>query len=113
MTAGSSILAITSSAPLQRAQLSISIPNTRLNRCAQFIATCRGVGGWPSSAAATDRGGAPIPRPAGVSIHIFGGDFFHAPRIQWNAETQAEGPSDGAAIHSMFERDNERLGLEA
>ncbi|HET9389200.1 MAG TPA: hypothetical protein VFO44_06100 [Steroidobacteraceae bacterium] len=42
-------------------------------------------------------------------IHIYGGDFFHAPRSQWNPETLAEEPSDGAAIQRIFERENERL----
>jgi hypothetical protein len=44
MTAGSSMLAMILSWPPQRAQLSISIPNTRFSRRAQLIATCRGVG---------------------------------------------------------------------
>jgi predicted metal-dependent enzyme (double-stranded beta helix superfamily) len=43
------------------------------------------------------------------AIHIYGGDFFHAPRSQWNPETLAEEPSDGATIQQMFERENERL----
>jgi len=44
-------------------------------------------------------------------IHIYGGDFFATSRSQWNPETLEEGPSDGAAIRSMFERENARLGL--
>ena len=57
------------SVPPQRAHLSISMPNTRFRRRAQLIATCRGVGGLSGSAvvAATDRGDAPMPLPAGVT----------------------------------------------
>ena len=44
-------------------------------------------------------------------IHIYGGDFFGTTRSQWNPETLAEEPSDGAVIRSMFEREIERLGL--
>jgi predicted metal-dependent enzyme (double-stranded beta helix superfamily) len=43
-------------------------------------------------------------------IHIYGGDFFDTPRSQWNQETLAEEPSDGATIREMFERENARLG---
>ncbi len=65
MTAGSSMLAMILSLPLQRAQLSISIPNTRCSRRAQLIATCRGLGGLAGSPAATDGCRAPMPRRAG------------------------------------------------
>ena len=44
-------------------------------------------------------------------IHIYGGDFFDTERSQWDAETLAEEPSDGAVIRGIFERENERLGL--
>jgi predicted metal-dependent enzyme (double-stranded beta helix superfamily) len=44
-------------------------------------------------------------------IHIYGGDFFDTTRSQWNAETLAEEPSDGAVIRGIFQRENERLGL--
>lgn len=50
----------------------------------------------------------PLPRFTGA-IHIYGGDFFHAPRSQWNPETLTEEPSDGATIQRMFESENERL----
>jgi predicted metal-dependent enzyme (double-stranded beta helix superfamily) len=53
----------------------------------------------------------PLPRFTG-GIHIYGGDFFATPRSQWNAETLAEEPSDGATILAMFERENERLQSE-
>jgi predicted metal-dependent enzyme (double-stranded beta helix superfamily) len=46
-------------------------------------------------------------------LHIYGGDFFATPRSQWNAETLAEEPSDGAMIRGLFERENERLRQEA
>jgi predicted metal-dependent enzyme (double-stranded beta helix superfamily) len=45
-------------------------------------------------------------------IHIYGGDFFATPRSQWNAETLAEEPSDGATIRALFENENERLRHE-
>ena len=41
-------------------------------------------------------------------IHIYGGDFFAMTRSQWNPETLAEEPSDGAAIRDIFERENQR-----
>jgi predicted metal-dependent enzyme (double-stranded beta helix superfamily) len=50
----------------------------------------------------------PLPRFTG-GIHIYGGDFFDMTRSQWDPETLAEEPSDGAAIRAMFERENERL----
>jgi hypothetical protein len=52
--------------PPQPTQASISMPNTRLSRRAQLIATCRGVGGLATSAGGSDCG-APIPRRAGVT----------------------------------------------
>jgi predicted metal-dependent enzyme (double-stranded beta helix superfamily) len=54
----------------------------------------------------------PLPRFTG-GIHIYGGDFFATPRTQWNSETLAAEPSDGATITAMFERENERLRKEA
>jgi len=44
-------------------------------------------------------------------IHIYGGDFFDTQRSQWDPETLEEQPSDGAVIRGIFERENERLGL--
>jgi predicted metal-dependent enzyme (double-stranded beta helix superfamily) len=44
-------------------------------------------------------------------IHIYGGDFFETERSQWNPETLAEEPSDGAVIRAIFEQENERLGI--
>ena len=46
-----------------------------------------------------------------AGIHIYGGDFFDTTRSQWNPETLEEEPSDGAVIRGIFERENERLGL--
>jgi predicted metal-dependent enzyme (double-stranded beta helix superfamily) len=42
-------------------------------------------------------------------IHIYGGDFFAMTRSQWNPETLAEEPSDGAAIRKMFQQENQRF----
>ena len=53
----------------------------------------------------------PLPRFTG-GLHVYGGDFFATPRSQWNDETLAEEPSDGARIRALFERENERLGQE-
>jgi len=50
----------------------------------------------------------PLQRFTG-GIHIYGGDFFDTARSQWNPETLEEGPSDGAVIQAIFERENERL----
>lgn len=52
----------------------------------------------------------PLQRFTG-GIHIYGGDFFHTHRSQWNPETLEEEPSDGETIRGIFERENERLGL--
>jgi len=52
----------------------------------------------------------PLQRFTG-GIHIYGGDFFGTTRSQWNPETLEEEPSDGARIREMFQRENERLGL--
>jgi predicted metal-dependent enzyme (double-stranded beta helix superfamily) len=54
----------------------------------------------------------PLPRFTG-GIHVYGGDFFATPRSQWNAETLAEEPSDGATIRALFEHENERLRQES
>lgn len=53
----------------------------------------------------------PLQRFTG-GIHIYGGDFFNTARSQWNPETLAEEPSDGDRIREMFQRENERLGLD-
>jgi hypothetical protein len=66
ITAGSSMQAMTRSAPPQAGQISMSMPKTRLSRCAQVIAArrCVGVLSCPSSEAL---GWAPLPRFAGVT----------------------------------------------
>lgn len=53
----------------------------------------------------------PLPRFTG-GLHIYGGDFFATPRSQWDAETLAEEPSDGATIRALFESENARLRQE-
>lgn len=50
----------------------------------------------------------PLPRFTG-GLHIYGGDFFATARSQWDPETLAEQPSDGAAIRALFQRANERM----
>jgi predicted metal-dependent enzyme (double-stranded beta helix superfamily) len=54
----------------------------------------------------------PLPRFTG-GIHIYGGDFFATSRSQWDPETLAEQPSDGAVIRRIFERENRRMGPRA
>src|SRR5271167_1624798 len=67
MSCGSSMLAMIFSSPPQRVQLSISTANTRFNRRAQLIATCRGVETLAGSASDAGGRGAPRPRCAGVT----------------------------------------------
>jgi hypothetical protein len=63
------MLALILSVPPQRTQVSISTTNTRFSRRAQFIATCRGVGGLAGSVdSAVDCSAAPMPRCAGVTM---------------------------------------------
>jgi predicted metal-dependent enzyme (double-stranded beta helix superfamily) len=50
----------------------------------------------------------PLPRFTG-GLHIYGGDFFDTARSQWDPETLREGPSNGATIREMFERENARI----
>lgn len=42
-------------------------------------------------------------------LHIYGGDFFHITRSQWDPETLAEQPSNGDVIRAMFKEENARL----
>ena len=66
MTSGSSIHATIPTDPPQAGQVSISILNTRLRRCAQVIEARRSAAvGSSASAAAT--AGPPLPRLAGVT----------------------------------------------
>ncbi|TWI08200.1 hypothetical protein [Aerolutibacter ruishenii] len=50
----------------------------------------------------------PLQRFTG-GIHIYGGDFFDTTRSQWDPETLAREPSDGASIGRIFERENQRM----
>ena len=66
ITSGSWIQAMIRSAPPQAAQVSISMPKTRLRRCAQLIAARRSAGvGSSGSALVACR--PPLPRLAGVT----------------------------------------------
>ena len=63
MTTCSSMQAIALTGPLQRAQVSTSMLNTRFNRCAQVMEAWRSVGEEPSRCCFR---WSPLPRPAGV-----------------------------------------------
>ncbi len=52
----------------------------------------------------------PLPRLTGA-IHIYGGDFLHAPRSSWDAETLTEGPYDTERLGEAFEEANRRMGI--
>jgi hypothetical protein len=82
------MLAITLSFPQQRAQASMSIPDTRFRRLAQFIATWRGVAGLsvPSSACSL----LPLPRPAGVTAarSLVTASWFFLARVEVMAPAQ-------------------------
>ena len=47
----------------------------------------------------------PIPRVTGA-IHVYGGDFFAAPRSEWDSETLCEGPFDMQRQMRRFEEAN-------
>ena len=49
----------------------------------------------------------PIARFSGA-IHIYGGDFFNAPRSEWNPETLLEGPYSVEKTVRIFEDANRR-----
>jgi predicted metal-dependent enzyme (double-stranded beta helix superfamily) len=49
----------------------------------------------------------PIPRLTGA-IHVYGGDFFHAERSEWDPETLREGRFDITKTQRMFEEANAR-----
>lgn len=42
------------------------------------------------------------------AIHIYGGDFFNAPRSEWDPDTLLEGPYSAAKTLRMFEEANDR-----
>ena len=50
----------------------------------------------------------PIPKLTGA-IHIYGGDFFAAPRSEWDSETLVERPFDLEAARRIFVEANERF----
>ncbi len=50
----------------------------------------------------------PIPRLTGA-IHVYGGDFFHAERSEWDPETLREQPYDVQAALALFEESNRGL----
>ena len=52
----------------------------------------------------------PLSRLTGA-IHIYGGDFLHAPRSSWDAETLMEGPYDTTRVGEAFEEANRRMGI--
>lgn len=96
MTCGSPMLAIILSCPAQRAQRSISMPNTRFRRRAQFIATCRGVAGLAGST-----GGcfvAPLPRCAGVTAAR---NLLFGANTPWNLVRCIRGGGTGAASRAI------------
>jgi predicted metal-dependent enzyme (double-stranded beta helix superfamily) len=48
-----------------------------------------------------------------AGIHVYGGDFFAAPRSQWDPETLQEEPYDIEEARRVFEEANERLKAQA
>src|SRR5215469_7502945 len=48
----------------------------------------------------------PIPRLTGA-IHVYGGDFFNAPRSEWDPQTLAEQQCDVERIMRLFEEQGE------
>jgi predicted metal-dependent enzyme (double-stranded beta helix superfamily) len=50
----------------------------------------------------------PIRRLTGA-IHVYGGDFFAAPRSEWDAESLRERPFDLEAARRLFIEANERF----
>jgi predicted metal-dependent enzyme (double-stranded beta helix superfamily) len=43
-----------------------------------------------------------------AALHVYGGDFFAAPRSEWDADTLSEHPSDGNRARQIFEEANRR-----
>lgn len=52
----------------------------------------------------------PLDRITGA-IHVYGGDFFAAPRSEWDPRTFEERPYDVAHTLRAFEESNARLGV--
>ena len=44
-----------------------------------------------------------------AAIHVYGGDFFHTPRSQWDEETFEERPYDVEQVKRLFEESNALL----
>ena len=95
-TAGSSMQAITFSAPPQAWQVSMSMPNIRFERCAQLIEARRstGVGACPSPVAL---GLSPLPRAAfvpGAGCLLFGANTpWKRVRLARGLGTRAASPT--------------------
>jgi predicted metal-dependent enzyme (double-stranded beta helix superfamily) len=51
----------------------------------------------------------PIGKLTGA-IHVYGGDFFHPHRHEWDSETLREGPYDADRLMQRFEASNAGLG---
>ena len=51
----------------------------------------------------------PVQRLTGA-LHVYGGDFFGAPRSEWDPESLLEGTYDVAKNLRLFEESNQRLG---
>jgi predicted metal-dependent enzyme (double-stranded beta helix superfamily) len=47
----------------------------------------------------------PLDRLTGA-IHVYGGDFFATPRLDWDPETRREQPYDFERLRGYFERSN-------
>ena len=44
-----------------------------------------------------------------AAIHVYGGDFFHAPRSEWTSDTLQEQPLDIEHTRAVFAEANEKL----
>ena len=47
----------------------------------------------------------PLDRLTGA-IHLYGGDFFDVPRVEWDSETRREQPYTFEKTQRLFERSN-------
>jgi len=52
----------------------------------------------------------PVNRLTGA-IHVYGGDFFHTPRSEWDPESLLEGSYDVEKNMGLFEESNRRLEM--
>jgi predicted metal-dependent enzyme (double-stranded beta helix superfamily) len=53
----------------------------------------------------------PIPRLTGA-IHVYGGDFFAAPRSEWDSDTLSERPFDLEAARRVFQEAARRFNCQ-